>query len=170
MKILIIQDFLPVGRQEANVLTAAGHEVTLVVGIKDVENLVGWFPDKTSKPLDTDYDVAIVDGQFYGPSGKLEDLGAPVVERLVKAGVKCIANSSKDPFNTKMVEAGAFRASNQLVLYVLLVVAKLVTGDDLVTPSADTQALIEMDAMKFIQGPGKDYREAADKALMDDAA
>ncbi len=168
MKVLIIQDFLPIGRQETETLAAAGNQVVWVTGISDINNLVGILPDRTTTPLDTDFDVAIVDGQFYGPTGKIENIGVPVMKRLVQAGIKCIANSSQDPFNAEMVKAGAFRGINQLVLYTYLVVTKTATAEHLLQPTEQLDKFFAMGLREWAEGPGLEHRHAAEEQLMKD--
>lgn len=169
MKILIVQDFPAIGRLEAQLLTNLGHEVTWVIGFKDVTKLEGYLPDKTVSPIGYRFDVAIVDGQVYGPSGKVETIGSNIVAHLVESGVGCvIANSSKDHYNAEMVERGAHRAINQLVLFVTLVIAKLTTPEDLLAPSDAAAELFCMDFVTFAEGLGKPFRDATEAALMAD--
>ncbi|MDZ4834165.1 MAG: hypothetical protein SGJ27_10350 [Candidatus Melainabacteria bacterium] len=169
MKVLIVQDFVPIGRRESTMLSDLGHQVTWVIGFNDVARLEGYLPNKSIARVGCDYDVAIVDGQIYGPSGKVEAIGDQVVHQLVQSGVGCvIANSSKEGYNFEMVKAGAHRAINQVVLFVAMVIAKLTTPSDMVAPSDAAAVLFCMDLVSFTDGPGKPFQAAAEAALMDD--
>ncbi len=167
MKVLIVQDFPAIGRFEAQALRDLGHQVTWVTGFKDLENLEGYNPDKSTLMVGSDFDLAIVDGQIHGPTGKVEELGAKVVTQLVKSGVKCVvANSSQDDLNAEMVKAGAHSAINQLVLFICMCVAKLITAEDILKPSAEAARLFAMSLMTFSCGPGQRYLNAADALLV----
>ncbi|HNH75967.1 MAG TPA: hypothetical protein PLF23_19425, partial [Candidatus Obscuribacter sp.] len=116
--------------------------------------------------LDTDYDLAIVDGELDGPSGHTEPLGEAVVARLNQAGVVCIANSSQDEYNKRMLNAGARCAINQLVLFACLAVAHMVQAEDLLCPDDTKAALLNQGLLQFIsESPGKEWRQATEAAL-----
>ncbi len=167
MRVLIVQDFLAIGRLEAKMFSDLGHEVTWVTGFKDIATLEGYRTDKSTVMVGCQYDVALVDGQVYGPSGKVEAIGDKVVARLLVSGVGCvIANSSQDGYNVEMVKAGAHRAINQVVLFVTMVIANLTTPEDLVAPSNAASELLGMNFLSFADGPGKVYQAATEAALM----
>jgi CheY-like chemotaxis protein len=169
MKVLIVQDFPAIGRLEAQALRDLGHQVTWVTGFKDLENLEGYNPDKSTLMVGSDFDLAIVDGQIHGPTGKVEELGLKVVSQLVRSGIKfVVANSSQDDLNAEMVEAGAHSAINQHVLFICMCVAKLITAEDILTPSAEAAGLFAMGLATFSRGPGQSYLDATDALLMAD--
>ncbi|HND07553.1 MAG TPA: hypothetical protein PL012_17845 [Candidatus Obscuribacter sp.] len=166
MKTLIVQDFRAIGSLEAKTLSQSGHQVTWVTGFKDVQALVAISPTGDAVSLDTDYDLAIVDGELDGPSGHTEPLGEAVVARLNQAGVACIANSSQDEYNKRMLNAGARCAINQLVLFACLAVAHMVQAEDLLCPDDTKAALLNQGLLQFIsESPGKEWRQATEAAL-----
>lgn len=103
MKVLIIEDFEPIALAIQKTLNERGHQADCLIGVRSFEPFIGIGLDKQNIDIDpTSYDLVLCDGELYGPNH-----GDVVVQDLAARGLPCIAISSLETFNDKMVARGA---------------------------------------------------------------
>lgn len=121
MKVLIIEDaeFMALAIKDA--LSAQGHEVDWVIGVRSFSPFLGIGEQKQNIELDpTAYDVVLCDGQLPGANQ-----GPDIVANLAARGVKCIGMSSDWDLNNKMVQSGAAAASLKVCIFAAIAEAVL---------------------------------------------
>jgi hypothetical protein len=160
LKILLIEDSVPLARSYEALLTAAGHQVHWYIGARSLEPLVLIAPDKTDAPINaSDYDFAFCDGQL---EGKLE--GSAIVKELKKGNVVCAGISTIGKMNDEMVANGARVGFNKAVgLYGVL--------SNMVCPvqimNADNETLSNLPAsVEATMKNDESNRKACDKLIM----
>lgn len=134
MRILLIEDSLEKAALINKALSDAGHDVTHIVGVykRRADRFTGL--DKDKEPVEIRLDefaVAIVDGMLEGRWH-----GWDIIPHLtLTTDIVCIAISSEDSFNRRMMDAGAVRgvlkseAANKLPVILEEIAATLARGE-----------------------------------------
>lgn len=139
MNILIVEDTQMMGRAYVDLLNAAGHQVTWIVGVRGLKPLIGIAPDGSDVQLDlSKFDLCFSDGDL----GKNQPEGKDVVEVVAAAGVVCVGMSTLPTFNTAMVEKGACAGFNKAV-FVLGLIAGELTPEAILADPAKVQNMQE---------------------------
>lgn len=158
MKILIVEDGVPMARAFESLLTAAGHQVSRYVGARSLESLVLFTENGSDQQIDPrDFDLAYCDGQL---EGSIE--GPAIVAVLASAGVTCTGISTMKDYNDRMLAAGAKLAYNKAVA--LLALLSGLAPADLIL--SDVEAVKARQSQIDEAVKNKDLRKQADALVM----
>jgi len=157
--ILILEPGRKFGRAFKASLIISNHSVVdWAIGISSLEPLVGMFPNGRRTALDpSNYKLALIDHQPYGRVG-----GCNIVKTLTDLGITCIAISTEQALNDKMVAAGAKLGVPKHVLLAAML-ANEVTVEDFL--AHDDLTAVQKDLEVFGANLDETAREPANSLL-----